>query len=252
MLDIENLSVNYQRSLALEAVSLQLAPGELVGLIGPNGAGKSTLIQAILGLVRYQGRVLYRGAPLRWQRQKVAYVPQRSQIDWDYPATAWTVALMSQTLAAGWLHAPTPQQRGRVRAALERVGMATLSHRPIGQLSGGQQQRVFLARALAQDADLFLLDEPFTGIDKRTEAVMLEIFTELKTQGKTLLVSCHEWGEALQRYDRLLLLNGRLLANDKPQAVMTLENIRQAYGEAFRTMPDRQMSPMPTPTPWAS
>jgi manganese/iron transport system ATP-binding protein len=238
MLDIENLSVNYRRALALDTVSLRLQPGEWVGLIGPNGAGKSTLIKAILGLVPYQGRVLFQGAPLRWQRQRVAYVPQRSQIDWDFPATAWTVALMSQTAAAGWWRQPTPAQRDRVRAALARVGMEHLRHRPIGQLSGGQQQRVFLARALAQDADLLLLDEPFTGIDKATEAIMLEVFQDLKHQGKTLLVSCHEWGEALHRYDRLLLLNGRLLANDRPQVVMTLENIRQAYGESFRTAQD--------------
>ncbi|MDA0674546.1 MAG: ABC transporter ATP-binding protein [Cyanobacteria bacterium] len=247
MLDIENLAVNYRRSLALDSVSFQLQPGELVGLIGPNGAGKSTLIKAILGLVRYQGRVLYQGAPLRWQRQKVAYVPQRSQIDWDYPATAGTVALMSQTVAAGWLHRPTRQHRDRVRAALQRVGIDHLRHRPIGQLSGGQQQRVFLARALAQDADLFLLDEPFTGIDKATEAIMLEVFQALTAQGKTLLISCHEWGEALHRYDRLLLLNGRLLANDRPQAVMTMENIRQAYGESFRSAQD-----LPAAAPWAS
>lgn len=240
MLDIEDLSVNYQGVCALDGVSLTLRPGEMVGLIGPNGAGKSTLIKAILGLVRYRGRIELQGVPLRRQRQRMAYVPQRSQIDWDYPATAWTVALMSQTAVAGWLRRPSREQQARVRAALARVGMDRLRHRPIGQLSGGQQQRVFLARALAQYADIFLLDEPFTGIDKKTEAIMLEVFDALRAEGKTLLVSCHEWGEALNCYDRLLLLNGRLLADDTPQAVMTMENIRQAYGEAFR--PERSSS----------
>ncbi|MBF2035852.1 MAG: metal ABC transporter ATP-binding protein [Leptolyngbyaceae cyanobacterium T60_A2020_046] len=247
MLDIENLSVNYQGVCALDGVSLTLRPGEMVGLIGPNGAGKSTLIKAILGLVRYRGRIELQGVPLRRQRQRMAYVPQRSQIDWDYPATVWTVALMSQTAVAGWLRRPSQEQQARVRAALARVGMDRLRHRPISQLSGGQQQRVFLARALAQHADIFLLDEPFTGIDKKTEAIMLEVFDALRAEGKTLLVSCHEWGEALNRYDRLLLLNGRLLADDTPQAVMTMENIRQAYGEAFQ--PERSS---PAHRPFAS
>jgi manganese/iron transport system ATP-binding protein len=140
---------------------------------------------------------------------------------------------MSQTAKVGWFRQPDRQAQQRVAAALERVDMWHLRHRPIGQLSGGQQQRVFLARALAQDADLLLLDEPFTGIDQKTEILMLELFSELKAQGKTLLVCSHEWGAALQRYDRLLLLNRRLLANDMPQAVMTLENIQRAYGQDF-------------------
>jgi manganese/iron transport system ATP-binding protein len=178
--------------------------------------------------------VLFRGQPLRSQRQKIAYVPQRSQIDWDYPITAWNVVMMAQTTRLGWLRSPNARTKQTVTAALERVGMLSLRHRAIGELSGGQQQRVFLARALAQDADLFLLDEPLTGVDKKTEAILLDLFTELKAQGKTLLVCSHEWGEALNRYDRLLLLNQRLIANDRPQTVMTMENIQQAYGESLK------------------
>jgi manganese/iron transport system ATP-binding protein len=209
-----------------------LAPGELVGLVGPNGAGKSTFIKALLGLVPYQGRVVFQGVPLRRRRRAVAYLPQRSRIDWDYPITAWNVALMAQAALAGWFKAPSQQAKQRATVALERVDMLHLADRPIGELSGGQQQRVFLARALAQEADLLLLDEPFTGIDKKTEALMLGIFAELKAQGKTLVVCSHEWGEALNRYDRLLLLNRTLLANDAPQTVMTFENIQRAYGQA--------------------
>jgi manganese/iron transport system ATP-binding protein len=204
-----------------------------VGLIGPNGAGKSTLIKAILGLVPGSGRVLWRGQTLQRQRQRIAYVPQRSQIDWDYPVTAWNVVMMGQTARLGWFRPPDKTAKAAAIAALERMEMMSLAQRPIGQLSGGQQQRVFLARALAQQADVFLLDEPFTGVDKKTEAVILGLFAELKAQGKTLLVCNHEWGEALQRYDRLLLLNRQLLANDTPQAVMTLDNIQRAYGEAI-------------------
>jgi manganese/iron transport system ATP-binding protein len=234
MLEVCHLSVNYRGIRALEDVSLTLLPGELVGLIGPNGAGKSTLIRAILGQAPGAGQVLFRGQPLRSQRQKSAYVPQRSQIDWDYPITAWNVVMMAQTTRLGWLRSPNARTKQTVTAALERVDMLSLRHRAIGELSGGQQQRVFLARALAQDADLFLLDEPLTGVDKKTEAILLDLFTELKAQGKTLLVCSHEWGEALNRYDRLLLLNQRLIANDRPQTVMTMENIQQAYGESLK------------------
>lgn len=237
MLEVHDLSVYYRGLSALREVSVTLAPGELVGLIGPNGAGKSTFIKALLGLVPYQGQVLFQGVPLRRRRRAVAYLPQRSRIDWDYPITAWNVALMAQSALAGWFHAPSQQAKQRVTVALERVDMLHLADRPIGELSGGQQQRVFLARALAQDADLLLLDEPFTGIDKRTEALMLSIFAELKAQGKTLVVCSHEWGEALNRYDRLLLLNQTLLANDIPQAVMTFENIQRAYGQGHLSEP---------------
>jgi manganese/iron transport system ATP-binding protein len=180
---------------------------------------------------------MFQGVPLRRRRRAVAYVPQRSRIDWDYPITAWNVALMAQSALAGWFKSPSEQAKQRVTVALERVDMLHLAHRPIGELSGGQQQRVFLARALAQKADLLLLDEPFTAIDKKTEALMLSIFAELKAQGKTLVVCSHEWGEALHRYDRLLLLNRTLLANDTPQRVMTFENIQRAYGQSWLAEP---------------
>lgn len=231
MLEVRNLSVNYRGVAALENVSLAVEAGELVGLIGPNGAGKSTLIQAMLGLVPSMGQVLFQGVPLRQRRRSVAYVPQRSRIDWDYPITAGQVAMMAQSALAGWFRRPSQRASQRVTVALERVDMLHLCDRPIGQLSGGQQQRVFLARALAQEADLLLLDEPFTGIDKKTEALMLGIFAELQAEGKTLMVCSHEWGEALHRYDRLLLLNRHLLADDAPAAVMTFDNIQRAYGQ---------------------
>jgi manganese/iron transport system ATP-binding protein len=233
MLVLKQVSRNFGGLQALTEVDLVVSPHRIVGLIGPNAAGKSTLIKAILGLVPGSGRVLWRGQVLHRQRQRIAYVPQRSQIDWDYPVTAWNVVMMGQTPRLGWFRRPDKAAKAAAIAALERMEIRPLAHRPIGQLSGGQQQRVFLARALAQQADVFLLDEPFTGVDKKTEAVILGLFAELKSQGKTLLVCNHEWGEALQRYDRLLLLNRQLLANDTPQAVMTLDNIQRAYGEAI-------------------
>lgn len=231
MLEVEQLSVNYRGILALDEISFTISPGELVGLIGPNGAGKSTLVKALLGLLPMRGRVLMDNCPLRQQRHRIAYIPQRSQIDWDYPITARNVVMMATTATTGWFKKPGRQANQQVEDALAQVEMLNLQQRQIGQLSGGQQQRVFLARALAQQADLFFFDEPFTGIDKKTEDIMLSIFADLRAKGKTLLICSHEWGDALNRYDRLLLLNRTLLANDLPKSVMTLDNIRRAYGE---------------------
>ncbi len=232
VLEVQNLSVRYRGLQALENICVTLTSSELVGVIGPNGAGKSTFLKALLGLVPFRdGQVLFQGTPLQKQRRQTAYVPQRSQIDWDYPTTVWNVVMMAQTASVGWFRGPDRRAKRLVCEALERVEMWHLRHRQIGELSGGQQQRVFLARAIAQQADLLLFDEPFTGIDKKTEAIILHIFAELKSQGKMILVCSHEWGEALNHYDRLLLLNQRLLANDVPQMVMTLENIQRAYGE---------------------
>ncbi len=231
MLEVRHLSVNYRGVEALNDISLNLRAGELVGLIGPNGAGKSTLIKALLGLVPVDsGQVLLQGMPLRRQRQRIAYVPQRSQIDWDYPITAWSVVMLSRTTHHGWFRRPDAKSRQIVSAALERVEMLPLRHRQIGELSGGQQQRIFLARAIAQQADVFLLDEPFAGVDKKTEGIILQLFQELRSQGKTLLVCSHEWGQSLRHYDRLLLLNRRLVAHGEPDTVMTMDNIQRAYG----------------------
>ena len=231
MLQVQHLSVNYRNVRALEDIGFKLPDGSLVGLIGPNGAGKSTLMKALLGLIPTQaGQVLYRNEPLKRQRQRVAYVPQRSQIDWDYPVTVWSVVMMARTRHTGWLRSPSRQSREMVKDALQRVELLDLRDRQIGSLSGGQQQRVFLARAIAQQADLLLLDEPLAAVDKKTEALIFQIYDELKAQGKTLLVSCHEWGGILDHYDQLLLLNQRLVAYGSPAEVMTQKNIQIAYG----------------------
>jgi manganese/iron transport system ATP-binding protein len=233
MLDVQHLSVNYRGTCGLEGVSFRIDPGQLVGVIGPNGAGKSTMIKAMLGLIPAVGEVQYCTCPLHQQLQKVAYVPQRSQIDWDYPITVWHVVLMARTRHLGWLRGPGRGANATVQAALERVQMWELRDRRISDLSGGQQQRVFLARSLAQDAEVFLFDEPFTGVDKTTEAILFEVFNELRSQGKILLVSSHEWGNTLQQLDRLLLLNQRLIADGAPGQVMTAENLHKAYGGGF-------------------
>lgn len=238
-LEIVSLTVSYrvgasldQPYRALEPLSLRLPWGQLVGIIGPNGAGKSTLIKAILGLVPCQsGQVLLAGRPLKSQRQRVAYVPQRSQIDWHYPITVQTAVMTGQTVRLGWGRSPDRAARNRARQAMERLGLWELRRQPLGTLSGGQQQRVFLARALTQGADVFLLDEPLAGVDRHTELTLQALWQDLAAAGKLVLVCSHQWGQALEHYDRLLLLNRRLLADDHPAVVMASASLRQAYGE---------------------
>lgn len=235
MLEVRDLRVNYQGVAAIESVSFQLQPGCLAGVIGPNGAGKSTLLQGMLGLLRSRGSVTYNGKPLDRQRQRVAYVPQRSQIDWDYPITVANVVMLGRWGRDRWWRSACANSQAIVGECLQRVEMSAYGHRQIGQLSGGQQQRVFIARALAQQADVFLLDEPFASVDKRTEAILFDVFAQLQREGKTVLVSSHQWGQELAGYDRLLLLNRCLIADDRPEIVMTLDNIQRAYGENTRS-----------------
>jgi manganese/iron transport system ATP-binding protein len=243
MLEIQQLAVNYRGARVLDQIDFELKQGELVGLIGPNGAGKSTLLKAMLGLIpTVKGRVKYGTGKLSQHLQQVAYVPQRSQVDWDYPITVWNVVMMGRTKQLGWFRNPGKATKAIVSEALDRVGMLDLKDRRIGELSGGQQQRVFLARALAQQADLFLFDEPFTGVDKKTESVLIEIFSELSAAGKILLISTHEWGHLLDRLDRVLLLNQCLIADGTPQSVMTAENLQQAYGVPLYRRPQQDLA----------
>ena len=230
-LTVEHLTVNYRDVQALRNLSFTIRPGHLVGILGPNGAGKRTLIKAMLGLLPLvTGRVTYGEEDLARQLDRVAYVPQRSQIDWSFPATVWDVVMMGRVKQTGWLRPFSPTSRQLVRQALERVGLADLSQRPLANLSGGQQQRVFLARALAQEADLFCFDEPFVGVDQKTETLLFEVFQELARAGKILLVVNHDLGEAVTHFDQLLLLNQELIAAGPRQRVLTPEHIRRAYG----------------------
>lgn len=231
MLEVQNLAVNYRGVCAIENISFQLPLGQLVGVIGPNGAGKSTMVKAILGLVpTASGVVRFRQQALKQQLRDIAYVPQRSQIDWDYPVTVWNVVMMARTRHTGWGRKPSRYSCSVVANALERVGMWSLRDRQIGELSGGQQQRVFLARSLAQEAELFFFDEPFVGIDQKTETVIFDIFAELKSAGKMLLVISHNLGDSLLRYDNFLLLNKQLIAAGSRQHVLTSANLQTAYG----------------------
>ena len=234
MLEIQNLSVDYLGTRAVQNVSFCVPTGQLVGIIGPNGAGKSTLVEAILNLIPVtQGTACFEGVPLRRQLLKTAYVPQRSRVDWDYPVTVWNVVMMARTVQTGLFRGFSRQTKVLAQAALERVGMYELRHRPIGQLSGGQQQRVFLARALPKEAKLLIFDEPFTAVDRKTEDIIFEIFQELRTAGKTLLVINHDLGDSLAIYDQLLLLNKRLIAQGERHEVVTSDNLERAYGRGL-------------------
>lgn len=230
-INISHLGVQYRMVEALRDVNCVVQPGKLTGIFGPNGAGKSTLIKAMLGLVPVtSGNVLYEGKPLMQQLEKVAYVPQRSQIDWAYPATVWDVVMMGRVKKTGLFHRFSTVSRKVAAAALERVGMSDYRNRPIGQLSGGQQQRVFLARALAQQAEIFCFDEPLVGIDQKTQSVIFEVFDQLADAGKIVLVVNHDLGESITHFDDLILLNRDLVAAGDRKSVLTESNLYRAYG----------------------
>ncbi|MFP4337544.1 MAG: metal ABC transporter ATP-binding protein [Halothece sp.] len=228
-IQVQNLHVSYRGVEALQGINCTFQPGRLTGIIGPNGAGKSTLLKAMLGLIPASGSVKWANQRLSKYRSRLAYVPQRSQIDWDYPVTVWDVAMMGRVKATGWLRRFSVSSRHIALEALKRVGMENLRDRAISQLSGGQQQRVFLARALAQQAEIFFLDEPFVGVDQKTQNIIFGIFRELTASGKTVVVINHDLGETITHFDDLILLNKELIAAGKRETVLTKENLDLAY-----------------------
>lgn len=230
-LEIHDLTVAYQKKPVLWGVDAVFPSGELIGIVGPNGAGKSTLIKAILGLVPVSsGWVRIFGEPLRKNLLRVGYVPQRESVDWDFPVSAFDVVLMGRYGRMGLLRRPSASDREVARACLERVNMLPFANRQISNLSGGQQQRVFLARALAQESDLYFMDEPFAGIDAATEAAIITLFRDLKAQGKTVVVVHHDLATARTYFDRLLLLNMRVVAFGRTEDVFNLDLLQQTYG----------------------
>ena len=228
---VSNLSVAYRQVEALVDINCLVNSGRLTGIIGPNGAGKSTLMKAMLGLVPAKsGAIVYEGRSLMDQREQVAYVPQRSQIDWTFPATVWDVVMMGRVQKTGWFRRFSATSRRLAADALERVGMSDYRDRKIGDLSGGQQQRVFLARSLTQQADVYCFDEPFVGIDQKTQHIIFDIFHELADRGKTVLVVNHDLGASITNFDDLILLNRELIACGSRKQVLGEENLYRAYG----------------------
>ncbi len=230
-LEVHDLTVSYHKRPALYGVDLQIEKGQLVGILGPNGAGKSTLIKAIMGVVKpLSGWVKLFGKEGKAALPLVGYVPQRESVDWDFPVSVYDVVLMGRYGRIGLGKRPKKEDHEAVIEALERVKMLDFSKRQIGNLSGGQQQRVFLARALAQDTPLYLMDEPFAGVDAATEAAIMELLQSLKKQGKTILVVHHDLATARQYFDKLILLNLRLVAYGTTQNVFTAELLQKTYG----------------------
>jgi manganese/zinc/iron transport system ATP- binding protein len=230
-LQIEDVTVAYHRRPVLWNIDYQAPGRKLIAIIGPNGSGKTTLLKSILDLVpRAAGRVLVFGAPYSEQRHRVGYVPQRTSVDWDFPVSALDVVAMGMYRQIGWLRRVSRKYREAARQALARVDMADFANRQISQLSGGQQQRVFLARALAQNADLYLMDEPFAGVDAATERAIVDILRQLREAGKTVLVVHHDLQTVQDYFDEVVLLNMRLIAAGPTSEVFTTENLRKTYG----------------------
>ncbi|MEX2103738.1 MAG: metal ABC transporter ATP-binding protein [Bacilli bacterium] len=230
-ISVENLTIAYRQKPVLQEIDFKSPEGKLIGIIGPNGAGKSTLIKGILGLVpTVSGSVQIYGKSYKSQRKMIGYVPQRESVDWDFPTNALDVVLMGRYGHVGWFKRPGAKDRQIAMDCLEKVGMADYAHRQISQLSGGQQQRVFLARALAQDATIYLMDEPFVGVDAATEKAIITLLNELKDQGKTVMVVHHDLQTVEEYFDWVLLLNMRKIAMGPTQEVFTQENLQRTYG----------------------
>ena len=230
-LEIHDLTAGYYKKPVLWGIDLKVPKGKLVGVVGPNGAGKSTLIKAIMGLVPpSSGWVKIFGKTYNENRRRVGYVPQRESVDWDFPVTVMDVVMMGRYGHVGWFKRPKKADRDIARDCLDKVKMLPFAKRQISNLSGGQQQRVFLARALAQDADLYLMDEPFAGVDAATETAIIALLHELREKGKTLLVVHHDLPTARNYFDQLLLLNMRVVAYGETEKVFTYELLQKTYG----------------------
>jgi manganese/zinc/iron transport system ATP- binding protein len=230
-LEINDLTVSYKDKPVLWDIDLEIPQGALVGIVGPNGAGKTTLIKSILGLLKpVAGSAKILGLEIDQGIKKIAYVPQRGSVDWDFPATVFDVVQMGTYGKLGWFRRPGAKEKKLTKEALEKVGMLELAHRQISQLSGGQQQRVFLARALVQHAEIYLMDEPFQGVDSTTEQSIVELLRELRNQGATALVVHHDLQTVKDYFDWVVLLNVRKIAAGPVSEVFTETNLKLAFG----------------------
>lgn len=230
VISVENLRVNYFGKEALKGISLTIHAGKLIGIIGPNGAGKSTFLKALLNLVHVdQGEIKINGHPARSMCKKIAYVPQRNDIDWDFPICVLDTVLIGTYPNLRLFKRPKKKEKEWALECLKKVGMEEYANRQIGELSGGQQQRVFIARALAQRADFFFLDEPFVGIDMKSEETIIAILKDIRNQGKTVIVVHHDLSKAEDYFDELLLLNNKIIEFGKVDQVLRPEVIVRAY-----------------------
>ncbi len=230
-IEVRDLTVAYRDKPVLWDIDLTVPSGVLMAIVGPNGAGKTTFIKAILGLIRpAAGQIRIFGKPYEEQRHQVAYVPQRGSVDWDFPTSVLDVVMMGLYGRIGWFRRPGRKERRLAQEALEKVGMQDFADRQISQLSGGQQQRVFLARALVHDAEVYLMDEPFQGVDATTEHAIITLLRELRAADKTLVVVHHDLQTVAEYFDHVMLLNVRRIASGPVEKVFTEENLRLTYG----------------------
>jgi ABC-type Mn2+/Zn2+ transport system ATPase subunit len=234
VIDVSNLTVRYNGEAALEDVTFTVHAGDKLAIIGPNGAGKSTLMKAILGLLRYQsGEIVVAG-----DLKQLGYVPQHEDVKWDFPASVRDVVMMGCLRQIGWLRLPTRIHWARVDAALERVDLAAFGRRQVGELSGGQRRRVFIARALAQNADTLLLDEPFSGVDVSAQNDLMGVLDKLNAEGLTIVLSTHDLDLAFHRFDQVLALRRRIIAFGSPREVYQTDVLTQLYGKRLMAWRD--------------
>ncbi len=230
-LAIRGMTVSYGQKPAVFSVDMTVLPGAMTAIIGPNGAGKSTLLKAALGILKpLAGTTTIYGKPVEQQRHRIAYVPQRASVDWDFPTRVIDVVLMGLYAQLGLLGRVRPEHRAKAQACLARVGMEDFASRQIGQLSGGQQQRVFLARALAQEADLYLLDEPFAGVDAATEKAIIAVLKGLRDDGKTVVAVHHDLSTVTDYFDHVFLINTSKVAEGPVSEVFVSQTLQEAYG----------------------
>ncbi|MDX2257008.1 MAG: metal ABC transporter ATP-binding protein [Pseudanabaenaceae cyanobacterium bins.39] len=239
-IDIENLTVSYHGKVALHSASLQLREGSICGLVGMNGAGKSTLFKSVMGFVKPDsGRVLINGLPIRLVQKNslVAYVPQSEEVDWHFPVSVYDVVMMGRYGYMNFLRIPSNRDRQLVQESLERVHLWELRDRQIGELSGGQKKRAFFARALAQQGKVLLLDEPFAGVDVKTEKMMINLLIDLRNIGFTILISTHDLDSITTFCDQVILINRTILAYGETSEVFTEENLSRTFGSNVYTKP---------------
>ncbi|SDZ39761.1 manganese/zinc/iron transport system ATP-binding protein [Proteiniborus ethanoligenes] len=230
IIEVEDMTVAYHAKPVLWDIDLDIPKSVLMAIVGPNGAGKSTLIKAMLDLVKpVSGNVLFNGASYREQRRYIGYVPQSGSVDWDFPTNVLDVVLMGRYGILGWIKRPRAEDKAKAMEALKKVGMDEFANRQISQLSGGQQQRVFLARALVQDADIYFMDEPFKGVDAKTEKAIIALLKELRERGKTVIVVHHDLQTVSEYFDWVVLLNTQIIASGPVNQVFTEENLKKTY-----------------------
>ncbi|MEY8292945.1 metal ABC transporter ATP-binding protein [Carnobacteriaceae bacterium 52-44] len=229
-IDVENLSVSYANKKAIEDVNFSIKRGRLVGIVGPNGAGKSTLVKGMLDLVKKDsGIVKIFGKELDEMREEIAYIPQRADIDWDFPILVNNTVLLGRYPRLGLFKRPSPEDKKIANEALTKVGMEDFAEKQIGQLSGGQQQRVFVARSLAQKASIFFLDEPFVGVDIKSEEIIINILKELRDEGKTIFVIHHDLTKLENYFDDIIVINKYIYGAGPVKEIFTPERMEKAF-----------------------